>query len=101
VYDKLKDMKKSYKPEFKAKVVLEILREELTISQISSKYEVHPNQIARWKKAVMEGIPELLEDKRRKDVKEEEYQALLQELYAQIGELTTKLNWIKKIWHRH
>ena len=89
-------MKKTYKPEYKAKIVLELLREELTIGQISSKYEVHPNQITRWKRTVIEGIPELLEDKRKKDVKEEEHQALVQELYAQIGELSAKLNWIKK-----
>ena len=89
-------MKKTYTTEFKAKLVLELLREELTISQLSSKYEVHPNQITRWRKAVVEGMPELLEDRRRKDVKVAEQQALIQELYAQIGELTAQLNWIKK-----
>ena len=89
-------MKKSYTSEFKAKVVIELLREELTISQISSKYEVHPNQITRWKKTVVEGIPKLLADKRLKDAKEDENKALIHELYAQIGELTAKLSWLKK-----
>jgi len=89
-------MKKSYTPEFKAKVIVELLREEMTLSQLASKYEIHPNQLTRWKKAVMEGIPGLLDDKRRKDAKELENQALIQELYAQIGELTAKLNWLKK-----
>ena len=89
-------MKKTYAANFKAKVILELFREEMTLSQLSSKYEVHPNQLARWKKAVVEGIPSLLDDKRRKDVKEVENQALIQELYAQIGELTAKINWLKK-----
>ena len=89
-------MKRTYTTKLKAQVVLELLREEQTISQLSSKYEIHPNQITRWKKAVLEGIPGLLEDKRRKDVKEAEKEALIQELYAQIGELTAKLNWLKK-----
>jgi len=89
-------MKKTYTADFKTKVVIELLREDLTISQIASKYELHPNLIARWKKSVIAGMPELLDDKRRKDVKESETQALIHELYAQIGELTAKLNWLKK-----
>ena len=55
-------MKKTYSPEFKAKAVLELLREEDSIGQISSKYEVHSNQLSRWRKTVIEGMPELLSD---------------------------------------
>ena len=89
-------MKKTYTSDFKSKVILELLREEMTLSQLSSKYEIHPNQLTRWKKAVLEGIPSLLDDKRRKEAKEVENQALVQEFYAQIGELTAKINWLKK-----
>jgi len=49
-------MRKTYTTAFKAKVVLEVLREEHTLSQIAGKYEIHPNQITRWRKAVVEGI---------------------------------------------
>ena len=66
------------------------------MSQIAGKYEIHPNQIARWEKAVVEGMAELLEDKRKKDSEDKENRELVQELYAQIGELTAKLNWLKK-----
>ncbi len=38
-------MRKKYTSEFKSKIVLEILREEKTLSQIASENEVHPNQI--------------------------------------------------------
>jgi transposase-like protein len=89
-------MKKTYTSNFKAKVVLEALREEGMLNEIAGKYEVHPNQLSRWKRTVIEGLPELLEDKRRKDVKLGEAQALTQELYTQIGELSAKLNWLKK-----
>jgi hypothetical protein len=41
--------------------------------------------------------PQILEDGRRKgDVQTAEYQRQIQDLYAEIGELTTKLNWLKK-----
>ena len=89
-------MKKNYTPEFKAKVVLELFREELTLGQLSSGYGIHPNQVSKWRKTVTEGLPELLADKRKKDKQASEHEELTKELYAQIGELTAKLNWLKK-----
>ena len=89
-------MKKTYSPEFKAQVVLELLREELTIGQISSKYEVHQTQLNKWRKAVVDGMPELLSDHRKKDTLIKEHEEAVKELYAQIGELSSKLNWLKK-----
>ena len=90
-------MRKTYTSEFKAKVVLEILREEKSISQISSEYEVHPNQLVKWKNQAISRLAEILEDGRRKGDKEKkELEEKIQVLYAEIGELTTKLNWLKK-----
>ena len=89
-------MRKNYSPEFKAKVVLELLREDLTVNQISSKYAVHATQLHQWKKAVLESIPEILSDKRKRDKQLKEQEELIQSLYSQIGEISTKLNWLKK-----
>ena len=93
---KLKAMKKKYTPEFKARVVLELLREDATVSQVASKHSVHPTQLSKWRKAVTEGMPELLGDKRRRDILIKEHEEVVKELYAQIGELTAKFNWLKK-----
>jgi putative transposase len=89
-------MRKNYTKEYKAKIVIELLREEETISQIAAKYEIHPNQLTRWRKSVVEGIPELVADKRKKENEEKENEKLIQELYSQIGELSAKLSWLKK-----
>jgi len=89
-------MRKTYTSAYKAKVILEVLREEQTLSQIAGKYEIHPNQLTRWRKGVIEGLPVLLEDRRKKESEDKETRELVQELYAQIGELTAKLNWLKK-----
>lgn len=89
-------MRKNYTKELKTKIVLELLREEETISQIATKYEIHPNQLSRWRKTVVEGIPEMLMDKRKKESDGKEREALIQELYGQIGELSAKLSWLKK-----
>ena len=77
-------------------MVIELLREELLLSQLASRYEVHPTQLSKWRNIVLEGLPELLSDKRKKDSQLKEHEELVRELYAQIGELTAKLNWVKK-----
>ena len=89
-------MKKNYTAEFKAKVVLELLREEFTVSQLAAGYGIHPNLVGKWRNTVLGGLPELLADRRKRDKLASEQEELTKDLYAQIGELTTKLNWLKK-----
>ena len=38
-----------YTPEFKFQVVLEVLREEQTVAEITVKHQIHPCLITRWK----------------------------------------------------
>lgn len=89
-------MRKSYSGKFKLNAVLEILKENKSISQLASELEIHPNQLLKWKKQALEELALVLEDGRRKDGKEKELQDQIQNLYAEIGELTTKLTWLKK-----
>ncbi len=90
-------MRKTYTGKFKTTVVLEILKEEKTISEIASQYEVHPNQLSKWRKEAINGLAKVLEDGRRKSDKEKEIlEKKTQELYTEIGKLTTQLNWLKK-----
>ena len=80
----------------KARIVLEALKGELTINEISSKYNVHPNQIVKWKKTAIEGMPQLLKDKRKKDEKLKDIEKERDEYLNKIGELTMDINWLKK-----
>jgi Transposase. len=41
--------RRNFTPEQKAKIVLEVLREEKTLNEIAAEYELHPNMISRWK----------------------------------------------------
>jgi transposase len=89
-------MKKVYTAAFKAQVVLELLKEEKTVPQISTEYAVHPNVVREWRTQALKGLPTLFE--RRDDlvaVKAAHAQQV-EDLYAEIGRLTTQLNWLKK-----
>jgi transposase len=48
--------RKNHSPDFKAKVALEAIREEMTMAELSKKYGVHPTQIGTWKRAAIENM---------------------------------------------
>ena len=90
-------MKKHYTAEQKAKIVLEILKEERTIAQIASEQSIHPNQLYKWKSLAIEKLSEVFEDERKNEqAQKAEHERELRELYAEIGKLSTQLNWLKK-----
>jgi transposase-like protein len=86
--------RKRHPTAFKAKVALEALRGEKTIAQLSSEYGVHGNQIRQWKKKLIEELPAIFSERRRRSEKEGE--ELTSELYRQIGQLKVELDWLKK-----
>ena len=46
--------RKNHSPDLKAKVALEVIREEMTFAELSKEYGVHPTQIGTWKRAAIE-----------------------------------------------
>jgi putative transposase len=89
--------KKRYSASQKAQIVMEMLKEEKTVAQIASEYGVHPNQLYRWKNQALEAFPKLFEDDRKAErAKAADHESQLQELYAEIGRLTTQVTWLKK-----
>jgi transposase len=68
---------------FKAKVVIEELKERETLNGLAKKYEIHPNQIACWKEVFFERVPQLFE----MSVSEKKEYTDLDKLYAKIGQL--------------
>ena len=92
----VQNMRKSHSAAFKAKVALEAAKGEKTIAQLSSEFGIHGNQIRQWRKQLLEELPRIFSDRRRKDDREQEREDLLSELYQQIGQLKVELDWLKK-----
>jgi len=93
-----KKSRRKFSADFKAKVVLEALKEQNTIEEIARKYEVHPNQIHTWKKEFLNSASlvfssgdRLMEDKKLQEEEREK-------LYAQIGQQKVEIDWLKKNW---
>ena len=87
-------MRKTHDAALKAKVALEAMKGDKTIAQLSGQFAVHPNQISKWKKELLERLPEIFSSKWRKEHKTDE--ELVEELYKQIGQLKVELDWLKK-----
>ncbi len=88
--------RRKFSADFKAKVVIEALKERSTIEELARKYELHPNQITIWKKefltnaaAVFSAKTDLADDKIQQE-------AVTEKLYAQIGQLKVENDWLKK-----
>ena len=88
------EMRKQYTAAIKAKIVTELLQEEKTLAQLSSEYGVSTKQLTRWKNYALGEMPRLFE--RQSDQLKEKYESKINELYAEIGRLTTQVNWLKK-----
>ena len=87
-------MRKSFSSEFMAKVALEALKEEKTIAELSSQYEVHKTQITKWRKRAQDGLLEIFQYKGSKSCNDKA--KLIDELYRQIGQLRVENEWLKK-----
>lgn len=85
---------KTYTAQEKARVVMEAIKGDLTMAQLSSQYGVHATQINRWKKEAVEAMVAGFQT--RPKVVDTSQAQLISELYQQIGQLTVERDWLKK-----
>jgi putative transposase len=79
---------------FKAQVALAALKEDRTVSELASKFSVHPTLIHSWKKQLLAGAEALFAH--GNGTASADAEALQAELYEQIGRLKMELEWVKK-----
>ena len=89
-------MNRTYTPAFKARLVQELLKETKTSSQLDAEHGIHPNLLGTWKTAALQGLHSLFERRDSLQAVQAAHEQQVQELYAQIGRLTTQVAWLRK-----
>jgi len=86
--------RKRYSAEFKAKVAVEALKEQKTLSELAAQYQIHAVQISTWKKQLLDGAALIFNNSTNNNQKKQ--QNLEDHLYQEIGRLKIELDWLKK-----
>jgi len=85
--------KRTYTPEFKARVVLEVLSQQKSLAQASREYGVRDSVISRWKQEFIERSPQLFQRSPERDERGQR----IAELERMVGRLTMELEVSKKV----
>lgn len=90
----MQNRRRKHGARFKAKVALAAIKGDKTIAELASEFEVHPSQIDKWKKRLLESSTGIFSDRPERDQRHQE--ELTDRLYQQIGQLKVELDWLKK-----
>lgn len=89
----MKKSRRKFSADFKTKVVLEALSERLTATELAQKYELHPNQIAQWKREFLDHAAEVFKTGKKDQRQSQED---VSQLYRKIGQLQVENDFLKK-----
>ncbi len=89
--------RRNHTPEFKAQVVLELLREESTVNELAAKHQISPVLISRWKAELMQNAAEVFKkgpsDAEQVISQKEDHIA---DLERKVGQLSVEVDFLKK-----
>ena len=94
----MKGNRRKHSASFKAKVALEAIKGEATITEIASRYEIHPNLVTKWKKALQDEAASIFNEDHDRQKKQD--QNLVAQLYQQIGQLKVENDFLEQVLRR-
>ena len=92
----MKNTRNKFTPALKAKIALEAVHENVTLADIAKRYNVHPNQIYKWKKEFLDNAERVFtapghpNDSSQRET----------ELLRKIGELTVERDFLSRGYGR-
>ena len=90
--------RRNFSAEFNAKVALEALVGDKTMSELAAKHDVHPNMITQWKRQAKESLVKAFGKKASRGSTDRD--AEVKELHAKIGQLTVENDFLSKAFGR-
>ena len=90
--------RKQYSAEFKAKVALAAIRGEATVAELASRYQIHPNMIAKWKRMALDNMKDTF--RRGRSAGAADREAEIRTLQAKIGELVVERDFLARAFDR-
>lgn len=90
----MKKSRRRFSVEFKLKAVLEALKERQSLNELAQKYQLHQNQISKWKTDFLGQALEYMKHDSNSSKPEDEIEK--EQLYAKIGQLQVELDFLKK-----
>ena len=90
----MKRKRRVFSSEFKLKVILSALKERESLSELSQKFDLHPNQISKWKSDFLDNARHYLQPSNSKQEKAQETE--IEKLYIKIGKLQIENDYLKK-----
>jgi len=94
----MKRSRRKFTAKFKAMVAIEALKERESLSELATRYEVHPNQISTWKREFIEHADRVFDTTKGK--KEPDSEVAVHTLFEQIGQLKVENDFLKKSLHK-
>ncbi|NMD16162.1 MAG: transposase [Bacteroidales bacterium] len=88
--------RRTFTAEFKAKVAIEAIKENKTISELAQIYQVHPNLITHWKRDFLANAGKVFDSGKDESSEIKKLKKENEELIHQIGQLSVDINWLKK-----
>ena len=88
-----KKKRRNFTAKFKSKIALESLKDSVSVSEMSKRYELHPNQISKWKKSLETNSHRIFEGSHPE---KDERDRLIEKQNREIDILTLDLNFLKK-----
>mgnify|MGYP000907079129 CR=1 FL=1 len=85
----------NHSPSFKARVALEALRGECTVSELAAEYEIYSTLVTRRKRQAAGGMVKVFAGGGRHD-QDTLHAAEVKELHAKIGQLTVEEDFLEK-----
>ena len=89
----MKKTRRKFSAEFKTKVSIASIQERYTLSELAEKFEVHPTQIAKWKREFLDNASAAFESPGRRVESSDED---MDKLYTKIGRLEVERDFLKK-----